>query len=316
MGLFLANHENYDAYVERRSRNGAYTNAQNTYNTGNTDWAAYGIMGGVSIFGALLNKIGSNSDGQGEGDDDDVIDDETQKQIEAKKNELNQLYSENDVTSGKELIKATKAQQEKIDNLNTILGGQKRVSESLSTDLKNLETQKTSITTRISVLENTPVEERGTNYQTELSDLKRALQDINNKIGEKNKEIIEQDTKIQSTEVDLRAATNILAIYNTSIGRAENIEQEIRQLKGKKLPKEVTYDVKQETTDLKRFNEVLKNFPIQPKQEDVDKIITAFNSQAGNSESQVNQKHAIEAIKILKNKYSNSNLDWKALNVK
>ena len=78
------------------------------------------------------------------------------------------------------------------------------------------------------------------------------IEDLETKLKEKQAEL---ETKQQ----DLKAKQLKQASLQTGIGRVENLQNEILQLKGEEISKEVTYDVTKESSDIKTFMTELRN---------------------------------------------------------
>lgn len=308
MGLFLQNHQNYDKYAGNRTVSPNY--GQNYYNCefGFGELLVSGLTQGASIFFQAW-------DADGKGGSDDELDPETQKKVDAKEQELQELLSANGIENEKGLPKKIKSENKHLEKITKDLQNLNTSFNSLQSDLSALNSEYSSVADKINQLKKfSATKGNDTDYNNQLAALNKKLQSIQEKINRKNDEISELNKKIidKNNELDTQQA-ELLRLMGVS-AQAENIVNEIFQLQGESLTHNVDYDIEQETEDLSRFNTALKSFPKNgATQDDVDKIINAFNGNQENSETVVNQRHAITAIKLIK--MSNPDLDWSKLNV-
>ena len=288
MGAFISEHVDSKTYIEKHGQ---------VQNSGRVNpWVAMGFQFGQYTIGGILSgdiKLG----GDGKGGKDGKVDEDTQKQIDAKTVELNKVFDDVKAITGTE-VKSSSAIGTAVTSLNS--------------EIQGLETKVSGDKSSASIQETikTYFNEDGTSKFTDNDELNGVAplppSVTYDSLQQQLANAIEIETQIQNKKAELARLQGLQ-------GQAENIELEILRLQDSFAEPEVKYDVAQESKDLNRFNTVLKSFPTGNKatQEDVDKLIKAFNGDAGNEESVVSQKHAKMAIDLLKKSYPN--LNWSAL---
>ena len=308
MGLFIKNHTNYDDLPVKQSQSSQLQSAQVNGN----DYASLGMSAVNSIFGLLTNI----SDGKGGTEDDKGNDSETRNKIDAKKQELKNLYSVNGIKNEKDLYKKVKKQSDKVKNLSSEVITLSASLQTINQRLSSLNTQYNNVTTQINELKKTEsTKADDMNYINQLSILKEQLREIESQIQGVKNESSEKIAQLDKKQNELNIEQTEFAKLAGIAAQAENLENEILQLKGKSLTHNVNYNVEQETKDLSRFNTALKSFPkTGATQEDAENLINAFNnSDSENKETMVNQKNAIVAMRLIKQ--ANPKLDWSKLNI-
>ncbi len=312
MGLFIKNHSNYNDLPVKQSNTAQFQTAQ----VNNIDYASFSMSAVNSVFGLLTNMC----DGKGGIDNQTTkggkIDSETQKKIDAKEYELKNLYSTIDVKNEKDLYKKVKKQSDMVINLSNEVNSLSASLQIINQNLSSLNTQYSNVTTQINDLKKSEsANANDTNYINQLNLLNNKLRELESKIQAANNELSTKRAQLEKKQNELNIKQTEFAKLAGVAAQAENLENEILQLKGKSLTHDVNYNVEQETKDLSRFNTALKSFPkTGATQDDADNLINAFNNSGSeNKETVVTQKNAILAMKFIKQ--ANPELDWSKLNI-
>ncbi len=224
------------------------------------------------------------------------------------------MYTNAGISNEKDLYKKLKSGNKDLEKQNKELNKLYTSFNNLKTDLSALNTEYNNVADKINQLKNfSSTKSNDNDYNSQLNTLNEKLQSIKDKINKKNNEISEVNDKIVNKNNEFNTKQAECIKLAGIAAEAENLVNEINQLKGISLTHEVKYNIKQETEDLSRFNAALKSFPqTGATQDDADKIIDAFIGNQENSETAVNQRNAITAMKIII--ASNSDLNWSRLN--
>lgn len=289
MGAFVNNHKNYNQYTAGRTVSSNYV--QNFgINQGGFDIGTFLVgtaVQGTSIFLSLTSE--------GRGGSDNSLDPETQKKVDAKKQELETIYGKYDgVSNGRQLAKKTKTQSDKVNDEKITYSDYTKQLNSYKSELAGLNSSLKSKQNELLTLN-----EDDDNYAADKQAIENEIQELNQDIDAISEAIKQQEKLVQEQEKVVNDAQVELAMLNTDIGKAENIEQEIRQLEGKKLLKEVTYDVEQETKDISTFMDKLNAFQAEPNAKTAQELKDAYTNNGKDSQSGIQQKSVMKAYSMV-----------------
>ena len=178
------------------------------------------------------------------------------------------------------MYKKVKKQSDKVKNLSSEVITLSASLQTINQRLSSLNTQYNNVTTQINELKKTEsTKADDMNYINQLNLLNDKLRELESKIQDTNDERSTKIAQLDKKQNELNIEQTEFAKLAGIAAQAENLENEILQLKGKSLTHNVNYNVEQETKDLSRFNTALKSFPkTGATQEDAENLINAFNN--------------------------------------
>ena len=276
MGFFVNNHEEYNTYV--RENGSRRANCQNVYPS--DMFVKSCIVGGVSIFGTLLNKIGEGKGGSNNVDDvDDGSSDDTQEKIDAINEEINNILKDAKLSSADGFTTAINEIDNKQDKLTDEINDCK-------TSIGIHETQIIRLTNEINTLK----EKDPNGNQNLIASYEKQINKTKTLIDNINKEQKDKETELKTEQM----RKNELLVQK---GQVENLQQRIKELKGEQVA-EAKYDIEQERNDIAAFKNALKQFKDKPSQE-----TAAALSSACNGSSKVDNKTVRSAYDFIKKQY-------------
>ena len=280
MGLFIANCDNY--------RDGGIA-PKNLTPQGVDNVSSTIITASNCIFGLLTNIVDGQGSG-GEGDADDVV--KVSKKVQKQIDELNIKID----------AKLKEAGVSSLADFSTKIADSQKEQKTIASNI-----EKTNIDIKVfqNVIDDYPSKKSSLDSQLKQTTDPKQIADIQSSLATLEKEKTNAENQIQALNKQLQEQQKNLEAeklkeveLTTAKGEVENYQHMIDELK-KELPKEITYDVKKESSDIANFNDALSKFKANPCQETASALTIAYKA----DEHKIDNKTVQKAYEMLVKQY-------------